>query len=114
MRVNSRLVAQGDSAWMLVSVDDKPLSQSQMLVATCMGGGKLRWRSEAKGLSAWVVEWRDGVARTVTRVPLRNTADGWEISCKPVELVLVCPENALPSALREISFAVNNPLTHGR
>ncbi len=114
MWVNSRLVAQGDSAWMFVSVDDKPLSQSQMLVATCMDGGKLRWRSEAKGLSAWVVEWREGVARTVARVPLRSTADGWEISCKPVELILVCSENALPSALREISFAVNNFLTQGR
>ncbi|MEJ5251448.1 MAG: beta-galactosidase [Chthonomonadetes bacterium] len=114
MRVNDRLVAQGESAWMLVSVDGKPLRQSQMLALTSMDGGKLRWRSEAKGLSAWIVDWHDGVAQTVARVPLRKTADGWEVSSKSVELILVCPENALPSALREISFAVNTSLTQRR
>lgn len=104
MQVNGRLVAQGDSAWMLVSVDDKPLSQSQMLVATSLDGGKLRWRSEVQGLSAWIVDWRDGVARTVAEVPLRKVAEGWEVFCKPVEAVLVCFRDMLSEALRKISF----------
>lgn len=114
MRVNNRFLAQGDSAWMLVSVDDKPLTRSQMLVATIMDGGKLRWRSEAGQMSAWIVDWRDGVAQTVAEVPLRKTADGWEVSCKPVEAVLVCPREMLSDALRKISFrSVNTPLTLG-
>lgn len=104
MRVDGRLVAQGDSAWMLVSVDDKPLSQSQMLVATSLGGGKLRWQSEVQGLSAWIVDWHNGVAQTVAEVPLRKVAGGWEVSCKPVEMVLVCARSALSEALRKISF----------
>lgn len=104
MQVNGRLVAQGDSAWMLVSVDDKPLSQSQMLVATSLDGGKLRWQSEVQGLSAWIVDWHNGVAQTVSEVPLRKVAGGWEVSCKPVEMVLVCARSALSEALRKISF----------
>lgn len=104
MQVGDKLVAQGDSAWMLVSVDDKPLSQSQMLVATSLDGGKLRWRSEVQGLSAWIVDWHDGVAQTVAGVPLRKTVDGWEVSCKPVEAVLVCSHDMLSEALRKISF----------
>lgn len=104
LRVNNRFVAQGDSAWMLVSVDDRPLPQSQMLVATSMDGGKLRWRSDAEQMSAWVVDWRDGIARTVAEVPLRKTADGWEVSCKPVEAVLICARSVLSEALRKISF----------
>ncbi|MGQ9880047.1 MAG: hypothetical protein ACUVSV_04180 [Armatimonadota bacterium] len=104
MRVDGRLVAQGDSAWMLVSVDDKPLSQSQMLVATSLDGGKLRWQSEVQGFSAWIVDWHNGVAQTVAEVPLRKVAGGWEVSCKPVEMVLVCARSALSEALRKVSF----------
>lgn len=104
LRIHDELVAQGSSAWMLVSMDNKPLAQSELLVATLMDGGNLRWRSQARGLSAWIVEWRDGRARTVAEVPLRKVSDGWEVTCPPVELVLVCPRSSLEQSLAQISF----------
>lgn len=104
MQIDHQLVAEGDSAWMLVSLDDKPLWQSVMVAATTLDGGKLRWRSEVQALSAWIVDWRDGEARAVAEVPLTKTSDGWELSCKPVELVVICSKDSLPSALAELSF----------
>jgi len=104
LHVEGQLVAQADSAWMLVSMDDQPLSHSARLAVTLMDGGKLRWRSEAKELSAWVVEWRDGRAEAVAELPLRKTPEGWEVSCGPVDLIVICPRRLLPAALGEISF----------
>jgi hypothetical protein len=89
--INGEMVAQGQSAWMLVSMNDKPLAQSDFLTATLMDGGNLRWRSHVQGPSAWVVEWRNRQAHTVAELPLRKVPDGWEVACPSVELVLICP-----------------------
>ena len=104
LRINGEMVAQGTSAWMLVSMDGKPLPHSGFLTATLMDGGNLRWRSHTQGLSAWVVEWRNGQAHTVAELPLRKVPDGWEVACPPVELVLVCPRPSLRQCLAQISF----------
>jgi len=102
--INGEMVAQGQSAWMLVSMNDKPLAQSDFLTATLMDGGNLRWRSHVQGLSAWVVEWRNGQAHTVAELPLRRVSDGWEVACPSVELVLICPKSSLRECLSAISF----------
>lgn len=104
LRVNDELVAQGSSPWMLVSMDGKPLRQSAFVVATLLDGGNLHWRSEAQALSAWVVEWHNGQARAVAELPLRRVSNGWELSCPPVELALICPRSVLAESLAQISF----------
>ncbi len=112
--VNGKLVADGDRAWMLVSLDDKPLPTSQMLAATMMDAGRLRWRSEAKSPSAWIIDWREGIARTVLQLPVRKAPEGWEVALKAGELVVICPPEELSAALSRISFQhapVNTPLT---
>ncbi|MCS6829394.1 MAG: hypothetical protein NZ749_02005 [bacterium] len=104
LRLDGELVAAGESAWMLVSLDGKPLSESILLAMTSIDGGNIRWLSSVQGLSAWIVEWRNGVARTMADVPLHQTPDGWEARCVSGELVLVCRREALSDALRKISF----------
>jgi hypothetical protein len=104
LQVQGQLVAEGDGAWMLVSMDNEPLSRSAFLVATMMDGGRLQWQSEATGLGAWLVEWQDGIARAVAEVPLRKVAGGWELTVQPTELILVCARSVQSQALREISF----------
>lgn len=105
LRVQGTPIARGESAWMLVSMDAKPLTQSSFLVATSMDGGKFMWHSQTQGLSAWIVDWVNGAARTVAPVPLVRTESGWQIQCQPQELLLICPKDALQDALRHLSFA---------
>lgn len=104
LRIDGTQVAAGESAWMLVSLDDKPLSRAETLAMTTMDGGKLQWRSDVQGLSAWIVEWHNGVAQSVTGVPLQKTAEGWVLACPPGELVVVCRKEVLPAVLEKISF----------
>lgn len=104
LRVDGAPVATAESAWMLVSLDGKPLSASEMLVATTMDSGNLRWRSNAQKLSAWIVEWHHGVARSVAEVPLQRTAEGWRLACPSGELVVVCEKEALSAVLEKISW----------
>lgn len=105
LRIDGMLVATGESAWMLVSLDGKPLPGAEMLAATTMDGGWLQWRSDAQGLSAWVVEWHNGVARPVAEASLRKTADGWALASAPGDLVVVCRKETLPVVLAKIRFA---------
>ncbi len=112
--VDGELVAEGDGAWMLVSLDEKPLEASDMLAVTMMDEGTLRWRSNAERLSAWIVDWRDGIARKVVQLPIRKVQTGWEISLKPGELAVICTPEDLDVALSRISFRhapVNTALT---
>jgi hypothetical protein len=92
LRVDGAEAARGDSAWLLVALDGKPLAQAGALAAALTGGGRLRWRSAARDMAAWVVEWRDGRAVAVAPATARRAAGGWEVSGPPNDLVLVCPK----------------------
>jgi hypothetical protein len=103
LRVNGRQAAVGDSAWMLVSLEDRPLESSSALAATLTEGGKLWWRSDARDLSAWIVEWRGGQAAVVAPVPLARARDGWEAQAPPNELLLVCPKAQVSRRLKAMN-----------
>lgn len=100
--VNGEEQARGDSAWMLGSLDGKPLKSSAALFAALTDGGSLEWRSSAQNLSAWLVERRNGKATVVQPARIRRMGTGWQVTVSPNELLLVAPQKDLQKQLRAL------------
>jgi hypothetical protein len=94
--------ARGSGPWALVSLDGLPLNRSQALAAFLVEGGRLRWSSSAKGLSACIVEWRQGKAIPIASAPLKRQGAAWEASAGPNDLMLIAPSSAAGRWLRAL------------
>jgi len=82
----------GAGAWMIFSLDRKPLGESVCMAMASTHPGPLSWSSSAADLRAWMVEWREGMGRVVAPVPLERTETGWTIQTEPNELLVVARE----------------------
>jgi hypothetical protein len=94
---------RGSSPWMAVALDDRPIAESNALAVALTDGGEFRWRSRARDLRAWIVEWRDGQAVAVAPTPLRRSGDGWVARCPANDLILACPPAQRARRLRELT-----------
>jgi hypothetical protein len=88
---------------MAVALDDRPIAESNALAVALTDGGEFRWRSRARDLRAWIVEWRDGQAVAVAPTPLRRSGDGWVARCPANDLILACPPAQRARRLRELT-----------
>ncbi len=91
------------SPWMAVALDDRPIRRSSALAVALTDGGAFTWRSEARDLGAWIVEWRDGQAVVVAPAPLSRTKDAWSVRCPANDLIVVCPTKDRARWLKELA-----------
>lgn len=92
LSLSTGLHIQGGSPWMMISLDQQALSQSEVLLLCTMRGGTVRWDSSAGNFQAEAVEWRQGSIVPVYPQPIRRDNGTWEIDTEPNELYLVTSE----------------------
>ncbi|MBN2328437.1 MAG: beta-galactosidase [Candidatus Omnitrophica bacterium] len=101
--LGGREIAYGESPWMLLSLDDKPLEEAEMLLAASLNGGRLRWHSNQVNLNAAIIERRNGEAHRTHSIPLTRARSNWQFASDPNELILIAPEAKLTEGLKILS-----------
>ena len=88
LEIGGRLVARGESPWLAIGLGGA-LGDGAALAASTEGG-PIHVAGDARGMQAWAVEWRNGRASVVGRLPLSASRAGWTAAPDANELVLVC------------------------
>jgi len=111
--MQNQLIIQGQSPWMVISLDRQALTGSRILLASTARGGKLWWKSQESAYSAALVEWKRGKLETVHPQSIARVNDGWEIDTQANELYLVAPPAQWNPALSTLQELFEGNYTNG-
>lgn len=102
LTANGQKIISGNSPWMFVSLDHKVLMNAESLLISSVEGGKIRWESQAKNLSAVLIDRNQGKILSLDCPAPQNIDSGWELETSPNDLYLIAPKEQIANQLQQV------------
>ena len=102
LTANGQKTISGKSPWMVISVDHKVLLNSESILLSSVEGGKIRWESQIKNLSAVLVDRNKGIITPLDCPAPQNNNGGWELETTPNDLYLIAPKEQIANQLQRV------------
>ncbi len=98
-RMDGKEVISSASPWIIAAQDGAAIDRSRGLLLSLAEGGKVRVSTSVTGLTASIIEWRNGKAVVVAILPVTQSGHLVELNMPANEMVLLAPNRMVEKVL---------------